>query len=199
MLSALTASFLAGLVGSPHCVGMCGPFALACTGRGTHTAAWHLGKATSYAVLGALAGSFGAALPGPAWLGPTVSAGLVIWFAASLAGLVPEPTVRIPGLTRVASAAARNGDLASRFVFGLVNGLLPCGLVYAALGLAVAAGSPWLGALSMTAFGLGTVPALAALGLGARRLVSEKPWARKALAGAVLLAGLWMVARRSIL
>ena len=54
MLPAISAAFAAGLVGSPHCVGMCGPFAAACSGRGSHTAAWHLGKSTSYAGLGAL-------------------------------------------------------------------------------------------------------------------------------------------------
>ncbi len=197
MLSALIASFVAGLVGSPHCVGMCGPFALACGGRASHTAAWHAGKLSSYAVLGGLAGGVGAALPGPAWLGAIVSTVLVVWFAAALAGWAPEPTASIPGLQRLATDAARKGDLVSRFVFGVANGLLPCGLVYAALGLAVATGRPLGGAIAMIAFGLGTVPALAAFGLGARRIVAERRWARQALAGAVLLAGLWMVVQRT--
>ena len=56
-----------------------------------------------------------------------------------------------------------------------------------------------LGTLVAIAFGLGTVPALAAFGLGARRLTHHRPWARKALAGAVLIAGLWMVVQRSTL
>jgi uncharacterized protein len=121
----------------------------------------------------------------------------VVWFSAALAGLAPEPTLRVPGLQAVATRAARKDDLASRYVFGLANGLLPCGLVYAALGLAVATGSAAVGALTMTVFGLGTVPALAAFGLGARRLTSERPWARKVLAGAVLVSGLWVVVQRA--
>lgn len=197
MLSALSAAAIAGLFGSPHCVGMCGPFALACGGRASHTAAWHGGKLTTYGLLGAVAGAFGSVLPGPTWVGTVVSAGVVVWFSAALAGLAPEPTLRVPGLQAVATRAARKDDLASRYVFGLANGLLPCGLVYAALGLAVATGSAAVGALTMTVFGLGTVPALAAFGLGARRLTSERPWARKVLAGAVLVSGLWVVVQRA--
>ena len=58
---------------------------------------------------------------------------------------------------------------ASRYLFGMANGLLPCGLVYAALALPVALGSAPLGALAMVLFGLGTVPALATLAAGLAR------------------------------
>ena len=197
MLPTLSAAFLAGLFGSPHCMGMCGPFAVACGGRTSHTLGWHAGKLSTYALLGALAGAFGGVLPGPTWLAAARAAVLVVYFAAALAGLVPEPTASVPGLAALATRAARRDDPTSRFVFGIANGLLPCGLVYAALGLAVASGSAAVGALSMVAFGFGTVPALLAFGLGARRLVARRPWARRALAGGVLLAGLWMVAQRA--
>lgn len=196
MTHALAAAALAGLLGSPHCVGMCGSFALACGGRVGHTVAWHAGRILTYAVLGALAGLIGASVPGPAWVASLVSAVLVIWFAAALAGLVPEPTLRIPGLGRLATRAARRDDLASRFVFGMANGLLPCGLVYAALGIAVASGSALTGFLAMTVFGLATAPALAVFGLGVRRAVGERLWLRRALAAVVLVSGLWVVAQR---
>ncbi|MFQ5536881.1 MAG: sulfite exporter TauE/SafE family protein [Gemmatimonadota bacterium] len=196
MLEAITAAALAGFLGSPHCVGMCGSFALACGGRFDQTAAWHLGKISTYAILGALAGLGGGAIPGPTWIATVLSAGLVVWFAAALGGWVPEPAVRIPGLTTLATRAARKGDLLSRFLFGMANGLLPCGLVYATLGIAVASANPLAGALAMAAFGLGTVPALAVFGLGVRRTVQQRPWARQILAGFVLAAGLWIVLRR---
>lgn len=196
MLHAILAAGLAGFLGSPHCIGMCGSFALACGGRVGHTAVWHAGKTFTYAVLGAVAGFAGASVPGPTWVASVLSAALVVWFAAALAGLAPEPTLRIPGLTRLATRAARKGDLASRFVFGMANGLLPCGLVYATLGIAVASGDALTGFLSMTAFGLATVPALATFGLGVRRAVGERTWVRRALALFVLVAGLWVVARR---
>ncbi|MDP2958235.1 MAG: sulfite exporter TauE/SafE family protein [Longimicrobiales bacterium] len=196
MISAISAAALAGLVGSPHCIGMCGSFALACGGRASHTAAWHAGKILTYALLGALAGFAGDLVPGPTWVATVVSAALVIWFAAGLAGLVPEPSLKIPGLTHLATRAATRGDLGSRFLFGMATGLLPCGLIYATLGIAVASGSALTGALAMAAFGLGTTPALAAFGLGVRRLAGERRGTRRVLAVLVLVAGLWVVVQR---
>lgn len=185
-----------GLVGSLHCVGMCGPFALSCGGRPGHVLAWQGGKLGTYAVLGAVAGATGAALPGPAWIPQVVSAALIVWFGAAMAGVLPEPRIQLPGLTRIATQAARRGDLASRALFGAANGLLPCGLVYAALGLAVASGDPGTGALAMAAFGLGTAPLLTTVALSAHRVLHRHPWARKALAVVAMLAGLWVVASR---
>jgi len=196
MIPAITAAALAGLVGSPHCLGMCGSFALACGGKVSHTAAWHAGKTLTYAALGVLAGLVGNSVPGPTWVATAVSTTLVIWFAAGLAGMVPEPALRIPGLTRLATRAATRGDLASRFFFGMATGLLPCGLVYATLGIAVASGDPLTGGLAMATFGLATVPALAVLGLGARRVVAQRPWMRRVLAVLVLVAGLWVIFQR---
>jgi hypothetical protein len=175
---------------------MCGSFALACGGRVSHTAAWHAGKTLTYAVLGVLAGLIGHSVPGPTWVATLVSVALVVWFAAGLAGVVPEPALRIPGLTHLATRAATRGDLASRFLFGMATGLLPCGLVYATLGIAVASGDPLTGGLSMAAFGLATAPALAALGLGVRRMAAQSPWSRRVLAVLVLVAGLWVVFQR---
>jgi len=188
---------MAGLLGSPHCVAMCGPFALACGGRVGSTVSWHSGKLLTYALLGALAGWLGDVIPGPNWAASVVSGALVVWFAAALAGWAPEPTVKVPGLTRLAARAAEREDFASRFTFGLANGLLPCGLVYATLGMSVASGRWWTGALVMTAFGLGTVPLLSAVALGARRLTDQKGWVRRAVALIVLVAGLWAVSQRS--
>lgn len=196
MVSAISAAALAGLVGSPHCIGMCGGFALACGGRVSHTAAWHAGRILSYAFLGALAGLVGHLVPGPLWVATLLSGLLVVWFAAGLAGLVPEPTLKIPGLARLASRAAAKGDLPSRFLFGIATGFLPCGLIYATLGIAVASGDALTGALAMVAFGLGTTPLLAVFGLGIRRVAGERVWTRRVLAVLVLVAGLWMVVQR---
>lgn len=196
MFELLGASALLGLVGSPHCVGMCGPFALSCGGRGSQLFAWQAGKLTTYAALGAAAGLAGSAIPGPVWLAQAVSAVLVVWFAGALAGWAPEPTLHVPGLTRLAVRATERGDFASRFAFGAANGLLPCGLVYAALGLTVAGGDPLSGALAMITFGLGTAPLVTTFALTTRRLMAERPWARQALAMVILVLGLMMVLRR---
>jgi sulfite exporter TauE/SafE len=175
---------------------MCGSFALACGGRASHTAAWHAGKILTYTLLGLIAGVAGNLVPGPTWIATAVSTLLVVWFAAGLAGLVPEPTLRIPGVAHLATRAAKRGDLGSRFLFGMATGLLPCGLVYATLGIAVASGDALTGTLVMATFGLATVPALAAFGLGVRRVAGHRPWARRTLAVLVLVAGLWVVFRR---
>lgn len=195
MLPSLGAAALAGLVGSPHCMGMCGGFAVAC-GGGRRGVAWHAGRLTTYAGLGALAGAFGAALPGPGWVAAVVSAALLIWFAAALAGLVPEPTVRIPGVAALAGRAARGRGFLPGYGLGLATSLLPCGLVYAVLAIPVASGSALVGALSMIAFGVGTAPALVAMTLGARRFLLRNLRARRILAAGVLVLGLASVGMR---
>jgi len=185
-----------GLVGSVHCVGMCGPFALSCGGRPSHVASWQGGKLATYAALGAVAGFTGAVLPGPTWIPQLLSVALILWFGAAMAGLLPEPAVHLPGLTRFATRAAGKGDLVSRVLFGAANGLLPCGLVYAALGLAIASGDAAMGALTMVAFGLGTAPLLTTVAFSAHRILHQHPRARRALAVVATLAGLWVVVSR---
>lgn len=196
MIGFLTAAFAAGLVGSPHCIGMCGTFAILCGNRLADTVFWHLGRMTTYALLGALAGAFGGLIPGPEWVAAVVSLALMLWFAAALAGLVPEPRVSIPGVSRIGAALSGSANPAMRYAFGIVIGFLPCGLVYATLGIAVASGTPLAGALAMAAFGLGTAPLLSGFALGLRRIVARDLRVRRLLAAAVLAASLWSVAMR---
>ena len=197
MTSLVASAAVAGLIGSVHCMGMCGGFAIACGGRVSHTLAWNMGRIVTYAVLGALAGALGGVIPGPGWVAGLVSLALIGWFALALAGLVPEPTAHIPGFKRLATAAAGGEGLPARFVFGLANGLLPCGLVYATLAIPVASGSPVWGAAAMVGFGLATTPALSALALGARKLTVRHMWMRRVLALGVFLAGLWSIGMRT--
>lgn len=196
MIPSLTAAALAGLVGSPHCMGMCGGFAAACGSGGDRGAAWHLGRLITYASLGAVAGTVGGIIPGPGWIAAALSAALLTWFALALAGIVQEPRFRLPGLTRLATRNAGATGFGERLLFGVANGLLPCGLVYAALAIPVASGDPLVGALSMVAFGMGTVPALVAMTLGLRAaLLRDLRW-RRVFAAGVLLAGLASIGLR---
>lgn len=197
MTSLVASAAIAGLIGSVHCMGMCGGFAIACGGRLTHTVAWNLGRIVTYAVLGALAGALGGVIPGPSWVAGVVSLALIGWFALALAGIVPEPTAHIPGFQRLATAAAAGQGLPARFAFGLANGLLPCGLVYATLAIPVASGSAAWGAAAMVGFGVATTPALSALALGARKLTVRHMWMRRVLALGVFLAGLWSIGMRT--
>lgn len=200
MVELLTAALLTGLLGSVHCIGMCGAFAASCTRAPGGLAAWHLGRVLTYTVLGAAAGAVGSLIPGPPWLPGAVAAVLLVWFALALAGLVPEPRLLPPALVRAGSRAAAAPRAGAQFLFGLANGLLPCGLVYSALALAIAADRPIAGALAMFAFGMGTLPALSIAALGLRRVIMTSLWRRRLFAILLLAIGLrtvWMRANRA--
>lgn len=196
MFQLIAGAGVAGLVGSLHCIGMCGCFAVACGGSARESFFWHAGRLTTYMVLGALAGAFGGAIPGPGWVAGAISTALIVWFALVLAGILPEPKVRIPGVQEAASNLISRPEAWARYLFGLANGLLPCGLVYATLAIPVAIGEPALGALAMLLFGMGTVPALAAVSFGLRKAALQDMRVRRMLAAAVLLAGLWSIGMR---
>lgn len=170
-----------GLLGSGHCIGMCGGFALT---LGSHaTSSWRnlacqcvyaTGRVFVYTFAGALVG-FGSWQLGRAGLGLIqVQAGLsivagllLIAEGAFSTGLVPRPFTSKAGCpgVNVFATLLRAPNLASVFVGGMVNGLLPCGLVYAYLALAASAGNLFAGAGIMALFGLGTLPALILTGM----------------------------------
>ncbi len=169
--------WLASLLGSAHCVGMCGGFALAVAGSAPTLSAklgrgltYHAGKTATYVVLGLLAGLFGAALtglPGVALAQNVLSiaAGVaMIAIGLSVAGVTGRfDALHLPGMGWLKGALARalrGRGISGSFAVGLFNGLLPCGLVYAFLVQAAATGSAVGGGLTMLVAGLGTVPAL---------------------------------------
>mgnify|MGYP001815775313 FL=1 len=196
MLELIAGAGVAGLIGSIHCIGMCGGFAVACGGTARQSFFWHAGRLTTYVVLGALAGAFGGSIPGPGWIAGVISTLLIVYFAAVLAGLLPEPQVSIPGVQKAATRLISRPEAGARYLFGLVNGLLPCGLVYATLAVPVALGDPALGAAAMLLFGLGTVPALATITFGLRKIAFRDMRVRRLLAVGVLVAGLWSIGMR---
>ena len=191
MTPLLTGALLAGLLGGPHCVGMCGPFA---TAAGP---AWHLGRLTTYGALGTLAGAAGRSALGDARLSAVVSIVLLSWFAAGLAGFAPRWRLPSLGLSRLGSAALRAGGLGGPFGFGVVSGLLPCGLLWSALALAVPAGTALGGAFVMTVFWVATLPALAVASQALRCVATARPWTRRAIAAGVLATGLVSVGLRA--
>ena len=171
-----------GMLGSAHCLGMCGPFALA-IGSATpalrknllRQTAYSAGRLFTYAVLGAVAGFAGARvsehLTGwtnvPALL--AIAAGILLvvqgLFAAGVLRRRPVAGGACPGGAGFRALLTARGAL-DAFLAGLFTGLLPCGLLYGMLALAAATHDPASGLVTMAAFGLGTVPAMAAAGLG---------------------------------
>jgi sulfite exporter TauE/SafE len=196
-LPLVVGAFLAGLSGSPHCMVMCGAFASACARPARGLLAWHGGRLLGYGILGAVAGAIGASIPGPSWLPPVVAVVLLCWFAAALAGLMREPSFRLPAPASAGRLLQENRGMAARFAFGVINGFVPCGLVYSALSLPVALATPEGGAVAMLAFGAGTLPSTSIAALTIRRLVPGTLAGRRILALAVLLAGLWSIGMRT--
>ena len=81
-------------------------------------------------------------------------------------------------------------------VLGMLNGAIPCGMVYMALLSSVATGSVWGGAIFMAIFGLGTMPAMLALGIAKRHFTPAlRTRIRKLTPLLVAIAGIWLVAR----
>src|SRR5512147_2238564 len=120
--AALIAAFVAGLLGSLHCVGMCGAFAASCARARGGLFAWHLGRVATYTLLGALAGSLGRVLPGPPWASAALAAVFLVWFTLALAGIVPEPRLAPPGLSLAGARAAARPTLPAQLLFGVANG-----------------------------------------------------------------------------
>jgi len=205
MNAEIPAMFLLGLTGTVHCAAMCGPLvvALAGTSRGGAALAYHVGRITTYTILGGLLGAvgqqFGDASPAGA-MGPAahaqvilslVSANLLLWLGLSRLGIVPEPAfLSTPAsLFGRAGRALRSRGAPGLLVLGLLLGLLPCGLSWAAFARAIAAGSASQGALLVLAFGLGTLPGLVLVGTGAATLARRHARLADILAG-ILLVGM---------
>ncbi|MGB3544539.1 sulfite exporter TauE/SafE family protein [Rubrivirga sp.] len=198
----LAAVFVAGLLGSAHCVGMCGGF-VALLGATSERAvarrqvAYFAGKTLTYTVFGAIAGLAGVALGGLfGEFGGVVSIGLGA--VMILTGLAVCGVAWRRSSARVNPIAVRLGPLVGRLVasdrssalvaLGAVNGLLPCGLVYGMVAIAATSGGPGRGALTMAVFGLSTIPALALVGtLGARMRPSRRLTMQR-LAGVLVIA-----------
>ena len=178
MVTMLSGALVLSLLGSVHCMGMCGGFALIAKGpvKGFFSiplVSYFAGKTASYSALGFLFGVFGQSLHSSP-LGSKLLAmvvGLVmIWIGLEMAG-VRRVRPREGGskssnrfspswlIAKLQQMAAGRG-MWSRAALGVLNGLLPCGLLYAAFAGAAQTGSGVDGALFMMVFGLGTLPSL---------------------------------------
>jgi sulfite exporter TauE/SafE len=204
MVPIVAAAFLAGLAGAPHCAGMCGPL-LAAQARGVPaTIGWHAGKALTYATLGVLAFTAASLVPRIVSWAPALgvlSWLVLLWFSLRLAG-ARLPRVALGGervLLRLVGAVPRGAGAWAPVALGALVGLLPCGLVYAALALALAAPSAPAAATAMAAFALGTLPATIAAAWGVRLLAWRSRSARLAMAAVVLVLGTAAIAHRATL
>lgn len=162
-----------GLAGSLHCVGMCGPLALALPVGKTNTSRgifrnllYQSGRLLTYGTIGALIGLLGTGFQlAGAQKGISIVAGAVMVIMAFLPLHLSGPFGKTAAgkkwnhwIQESLGIIMKKKSSLSLFLFGMINGLLPCGLVYVALAGAVAIGSPLESALFMIIFGSGTVP-----------------------------------------
>ena len=176
----LLSALMLGLVGSFHCAGMCGPIALAIPlnnkswfSKINGSLIYNIGRAITYALMGAAFGLLGKGL---------VVAGFQKWVSIIM-GLIMVTSVLFPSLYKnrfdfdksvfsfVGNLKIKLGVLlkkkaySSLLLIGLLNGLLPCGLVYMALAGAIATTNSLSGAAFMFVFGIGTLPMLFAISI----------------------------------
>jgi uncharacterized protein len=172
-------AFLLGLVGSFHCAGMCGPLALALPAAGDTTpgyvlgrVAYNLGRIVTYGLLGILFGLAGwtFVLAGvQRWVSIALGVALLLGlFASRKLALWRPVTSAVNQLKSRMSGLLRRRTFAALAVLGLLNGLLPCGLVYVACAGAAATGGTLAGAGYMAVFGAGTVPMMLAISLSGK-------------------------------
>jgi sulfite exporter TauE/SafE len=203
----LWTAFLLGFVGSAHCAGMCGPLALALPhwGRGQGSfllgrLLYNFGRIITYAGMGAIFGLLGQGV---------AMAGLQRWVSLTLgvvilAGVVVAPRFanRVPVTRGVNWLKAALGTMLQRralpamFGIGLLNGLLPCGLVYVACAAATATGDVLAGMQYMLAFGLGTVPLLLAISLlGTKLQFALRFKVQRLIPASLILVGMLLLLR----
>lgn len=209
----------ASLIGSAHCVGMCGPFAIMVleekdsNAQRLRSMTWyHLGRAVTYMLIGSVAGLAGLWLDqstsligwqqSAAWLTgiSMIAFGIFALLRLAKVGTMHfKPPAKLQTLVRSGFKKANQLPKSIRpLAIGSVTGFLPCGWLYAFLLLAIGTSSPLVGALVMLAFWMGTVPALSVIGLGFSKL--SQSWKNAIpLCTAVLmiLAGLSTVSVRA--
>lgn len=208
----VVALLMLGLIGTGHCIGMCGPLVVALPGRTGRFAphlAYHAGRLSTYALIGALMGAAGggliriaAAVGGDPllWIGRMQMgigflAGLfLLFFGLARMGLIAEPRwmaiampAKLPGWRRLMSHPINRRGHLSFFLSGVLLGALPCGLSYAAFAKALAGAQASSGAAMAFIFGLGTLPGLLALGAGAGVLLNRFRRQADLLAGLIMI------------
>lgn len=198
-----------GLGGSLHCLGMCGPLALALPGFRDRSPIqkvllrllYHLGRVITYSMMGFFF-----------WvLGQTIRVGqyqqtLSIVMGSLLILSIVYPPKWIPAwisrnlyvpLKKRLGEHIGKANPGSQFIVGMLNGLLPCGLVVAALAYALVQGNAFTAAGFMALFGIGTIPMMLSVSLGATLFSkpSLKPVTARLIPGVTFVVGLLLIVR----
>lgn len=175
MISILIAGLIMGAVGSMHCIGMCGPIALSLPivknnsfSRFLGSLLYNLGRVITYSSLGIIFGLIGNSFILFGFQqGLSITLGIIILIII----IIPKSGISkfkmfdgfLKNVRGIIIQLFQKKSYSSLFLIGLLNGLLPCGLVYIAIAGAIATADPLNSALFMGAFGLGTLPLMWAI------------------------------------
>lgn len=210
LIAILGTAFAQGLLGSIHCVGMCGPFVYLFNAGAkksfVRNFVYNASRSISYSTMGFVLGSIGFGI-NTFFLSNTAAilgGALIILFAFSY--IIPGPFSKIMssslpnGFYQFLAGTIKKFDnktLLAGFMGG-ISGLLPCGLLYPAYSMAILTGNPWHGALVMFAFSLGTYPALMVLGMISQKVLAifQKVQYRIILAILLLALGIYTIVTR---
>lgn len=186
-MTIIIAGILLGLTSSLHCIGMCGPIAMAIplnrSSQGKMLlgiGAYNIGRAFTYGILGMVVGSFGMSLATFGvlqWISIVAGVLLIIYawrkYLSKLSfSWAPKLNLN-KYLNGLFGKIMRSDSKGKLFFLGMINGLLPCGMVYIALLNAILAGTIYEGAAAMVAFGIGTMPAMIAVSYTANRITGN--------------------------
>jgi hypothetical protein len=195
MIALVVSIFIASILGSLHCAGMCGAFVAIAVGSIDATpaqkwklqAGYHLGRLTTYVALGIAAGAAGqllnlaGALAGLQPIAAGLAGATMVMFGGvmllRLAGMnlarLSPPAFMNRLLSRGHRLAMQRSPVARAAVIGLCTTLLPCGWLCAFVIAAAGTASPAAGALAMAVFWLGTLPVLASIGMSSQLLLGR--------------------------
>lgn len=169
----LLGAFILGLLGSLHCIGMCGPIALMLPvdrskplKRFIQTLSYHVGRITAYALIGLVLGVVGKSF---SIFGLQQYLSIAMGILLIVVIILPKQKLQrfkiasflhkfIAKIKQQLGASLKKKTADTFLTLGVLNGFLPCGLVYIAVFSAIAMGSLWESSMYMVFFGLGTVP-----------------------------------------
>ncbi|MBP9932154.1 MAG: sulfite exporter TauE/SafE family protein [Chitinophagaceae bacterium] len=175
MIYWILSAWFMGLIGSTHCIGMCGPLAMALPVNTKSkweklflALTYNLGRVTTYTLLGAGIGAGSAFVIPAAWQSSfSISVGILMLLSAVFIFVLQRkkaiqilPDKWIKKVSQLIASRMQSGRNIDVFLIGFLNGLLPCALVYAALVTAFASGSVMNSMVFMMFFGFGTLPAM---------------------------------------
>jgi sulfite exporter TauE/SafE len=206
-MSFVTAALALGFLGSFHCIGMCGPLALMLPVQGLSgprkvmgILLYNLGRVSTYALLGLLMGFIGKQVALAGWqqilsiaLGTLLLSSLILH---QMTRQLPKVQFWQKQVKRRLVRLLQEPKISTLFQIGLLNGMLPCGLVYVAIAGALAVADWKEGMLFMVLFGFGTVPAMMALNFFGHLLsVTWRSRLQAAIPYAIAFMGLLLLLR----